>query len=294
MIFLCASPLGTDIIKPSKGDNIHSIDIMNCLVDDLYACANPEYNMSNGLSWNFNTIFWATFQGNLLAGNILIPISSISSMRVKVREYGDTLWRTIYEYEIHTEEDFEFARTYYYLKGNKTQYEIAIVPVLNGTEANYIINTVVSDFDGCYLCTKSKQYHAFINLSVEVTTNKEKNYITTLGRKKPFAISNGLSHYDTLSVSTSFVPIDGCELDFDHAVAYRQEINKFLTENDAIIFKDNKAHRWLVSIGNPITQSVDGHPDNIIYNLELTEIGDCDSTTDLYNTGLSDVDVEGV
>jgi len=50
----------------------------------------------------------------------------------------------------------------------------------------------------------------------------------------------------------------------------------------------------LVSVGNPITQTVDGHPDNIIYNLELTEIGDCDSTTDLFNAGLSDVDVEGV
>ena len=296
MIFLGATVTGTDVLKATLGDTINVVDIMNCLINDLYVSANADYNKQNdSLIWDINTIFWATFQGNLLAGNILIPISAISSMRIKVREYGDTLWRTIYEYEINSEEDFNFAKTYYYLKGNKTQYEVAIVPVLNSTEANYITNTVISDFDGCYLCTQAKQYHAFVNLSLEVTTNQNKEFITTLGRKKPFAISNGMSQYDTLSMSTSFVPVkDNCQLDFENAVAYRREVNNFLTENQAMILKDNKGRRWMVSAGNTISQSVDGHPDNIIYNIEFTEIGDSDSTTDLYNAGLSDVDVEGV
>lgn len=296
MIFLGATVTGTDILKATLGDTINVVDIMNCLINDLYVSANADYNKQNdSLIWDINTIFWATFQGNLLAGNILIPISAISSMRIKVREYGDTLWRTIYEYEINSEEDFNFAKTYYYLKGNKTRYEVAIVPVLNSTEANYITNTVISDFDGCYLCTQAKQYHAFVNLSLEVTTNQNKEFITTLGRKKPFAISNGMSQYDTLSMSTSFVPVkDNCQLDFENAMAYRREVNNFLTENQAMILKDNKGRRWMVSAGNTISQSVDGHPDNIIYNIEFTEIGDSDSTTDLYNAGLSDVDVEGV
>jgi len=296
MIFLGATVTGTDVLKVTLGDTINVVDIMNCLINDLYVSANADYNKQNdSLIWDINTIFWATFQGNLLAGNILIPISAISSMRIKVREYGDTLWRTIYEYEINSEEDFNFAKTYYYLKGNKTRYEVAIVPVLNSTEANYITNTVISDFDGCYLCTQAKQYHAFVNLSLEVTTNQNKEFITTLGRKKPFAISNGMSQYDTLSMSTSFVPVkDNCQLDFENAMAYRREVNNFLTENQAMILKDNKGRRWMVSAGNTISQAVDGHPDNIIYNIEFTEIGDIDSTTDLYNAGLSDVDVEGV
>lgn len=295
MIFLGATATGTDTLKTTLNDNINFVDVMNCLINDLYVSANVDYNKQNdSLLWDIHTIFWASFQGNLLAGNILIPISAISSMRIKVREYGDTLWRTIYEYEINSEEDFNFAKTYYYLKGNKTQYEVAIVPVLNSTEANYITNTVISDFDGCFLCTEAKQYHAFINLSLEVTTNQNKEFITTLGRKKPFAISNGMSQYDTISMSTSFIPMKDCQLDFDNVVDYRKEINKFLTENQAMILKDNKGRRWMVSAGNTITQSVDGHPDNIIYNIDFTEVGDSDSTTDLYNSGLSDVDVEGV
>lgn len=295
MIFLGATIIGTDDLKTNLNDSINAVDIMNLLINELYVSSNPDYNDQNDtLKWDINTIFWASFQGNLLAGNLLIPISAISSMRIKVREYGDTLWRTIYEYEVNTEEDFNFAKTYYYLKGNKTQYEIAIVPVLNSTEANYITNTVVSDFDGCYLCTQAKQYHAFLNLSLEVTTNQNKEFISTLGRKKPFAISNGMSHYDTLSVSTSFVPMRDCQLDFENAAAYRQEVNKFLTENQAMILKDDNGRRWMVSANSPITQSVDGHPNNVIYNIEFTEIGDIDSTTDLFNAGLSDVDVEGV
>ena len=291
MIFLGSSVIGADILKTNYCDDIRLVDIMNLFVDDLYASTNLD---SKELSWNFNTIFWAAFHGNLLAGNILIPIDYITSIRVKVREYGETLWRTIYEYEVNSPEDFNFARTYYYLKGNKTKYEIAIVPVLNGSEANYIINTVVSDFDGCYLCTQTNQYHAFLNLSLEVTTNKNKEFITTLGRKMPFAISNGLSYYDTLSMSTSFVPVNGCELDFDNATQYRREINKFLAETPAMVLKDDQGRRWMVSAGVPITQSVDGHPDNVIYNIEFTEVGDIDSTSDLFNAGLSDVDVEGV
>ena len=295
MIFLGATVIGTDTLKTTLNDGLNAVDVMNCLINDLYVSANPDYDDQNdSLKWDINTIFWASFQGNLLAGNLLIPISAISSMRIKVREYGDTLWRTIYEYEVNTEEDFNFAKTYYYLKGNKTKYEFAIVPVLNSTEANYITNTVVSDFDGCYLCTQAKQYHAFINLSLEVTTNQNKEFISTLGRKKPFAISNGLSQYDSLSMSVSFVPTNDCQFDFDRAATYRQEINKFLTETPAMIIKDDTGRRWMVSAGAPISQSVDGHPNNIIYNIEFTEVGDVDSTTDLFNAGLSDVDVEGV
>jgi len=296
MIFLGANVIGTDIVKTGLSDNIYAIDVMNLLIDDLYASTNVNYNKQhNDLSWDMNTVFWATFRGHLLAGNILIPMSSISSIRIKIREYGETLWKTIYEYEINKLEDFNFANTYYYLKGNKTLYEVAIVPVLNNTESSYITNTVVSDFDGCYLCTQGKQYHAFVNLSIEVTSNQNKEFISTLGRKKPFAISNGISQYDTISVNASFVPMnDNCQLNFDNIAAYRKEINKFLIETPTMILKDDHGRRWLVSAGGNIPQTVDGHPDNIVYNINFTEVGDADSTTDLFNSGLSDIDLEGV
>lgn len=295
MIFLGANAIGTDIVKAGLGDRINIIDVMNLLINDLYATTNADYNKTHeNLSWDINTVFWAAFKGNLLAGNILIPISSISAIRIKVREYGDTLWRTIYEYEINSEEDFNFANTYYYLKGNKTVYEIAIVPVLNNTESSYIINTVTSDFAGCYLCTQGKQFHAFINLSLEVTSNKNKEFISTLGRKQPFAITNGISQYDTISMSASFIPVKDCDLDFETSAYYRKEVNKFLIETPSMILKDDLGRRWLVSTGGTIPQTVDGNPNNVIYNIEFTEIGDADSTTDLYNAGLSDVNVEGV
>lgn len=292
MIFLGANAIGTDVLKAGLGDGLNVIDVMNLLIDDLYVTANREYDSS--LSWDINTIFWATFRGNLLAGNLLIPIDSITSIRIKIREDGDILWRTIYEYDINSSEDFNFANTYYYLKGDKTKYEIAIVPVLNNTESNYIVNTVISDFDGCYLCTKGQQYHAFINLGIEVTSNQNKQFISTLGRKKPFTITNGMSQYDTISMSASFIPNDNCELNFDKASAYRKEINNFLIENQAMILKDDLGRRWLVSAGGTISQTVDSHPDNVIYNIEFTEIGDADSTTDLFNSGLSDIDIEGI
>ena len=295
MLFLGASALGTDYLKSTYEDMINFISLSNMIINDVYVTKDTNYNTSHdSLAWDVNTIFWCMFQDNLLAGNIMIPMSSISSIRIKVREYGTGFWTTIYEYEIQSEEDFNFAQTYYFLKGNKTKYEIAIVPVLNGIESNYITNTVISDFDGCYMCTKSRQYHAFINLSLEVTTNHNKEFITTLGRAKPFAISNGLANYDTISMNASFIPMLNCQLDLDNAVKYRKEINKFLTDKQAIVLKDDKGSRWLVSVDNSIPQTVNGHPDNIVYDINFTEVGDCDSTTDLYINGLSDIDLEGV
>lgn len=294
MLFLGCSSVGVDTLKPTLNDTLYIVDLMNMIIDDIYVTANEKHSTDyESFKWDVNTIFWCKFQENLLAGNILIPIDSISSIRIKVREYDALFWTTIYEYEINSAEDFNFAYTHYYLKGNKTKYEIAIVPVLNGTESDYITNTVVSDFDGCYLCTKSEQYHAFINLSLNVTTNQSKEFVSTLGRKKPFVISNGMSIYDDIQMSASFIPMKDCELDMNDAARYRKEVNKFLTENQAMILKDDKGRRWLVSTTNTISQNVDGHPDNVIYDLQFTEIGDCDSTTDLYVNGLFDVNVEG-
>lgn len=294
MIFLGANFFGTDTLKSTINDNIFFVDVMNLLIDDLYVSADENHSTDySSLKWDVNTIFWCKFQGNLLAGNILIPIDTISSIRIKVREYDDIFWTTIYEYDINSVEDFNFANTYYFLKGNKTKYEIAIVPVLNGTESDYITNTIISDFDGCYLCTKSKQYHAFINLSLDVTTNQNKEFITTLGRKKPFAISNGMANYDDIHMNATFIPMKDCEFDLDSAAKYRKEVNKFLIENQAMILKDDQGQRWLVSANNSISQNVNGHSANVIYDIQFTEIGDCDSTTDLYINGLSDVNVEG-
>lgn len=295
MIFIGASVLGADTLKPAIAEPIYFVDVMNLLIDDLYVSSNENYNNENSeLKWDFNTVFWAMFKGNLLAGNILIPMEAISSIRIKVREDDSAQWTTIYEYEINTVEDFDFADTYYYLKGNKTRYEIAIVPVLNGTESSYITNSVASDFDGCYLCTKTKQYHAFINLAIDVTTNFNREFITTLGRKKPFSISNSMANYDTINMTASFIPMNNCLLDTDAATKYRNEVNRFLIENQAFILKDYQGRRWMVGVGNAIPQSPDGHVDNIVYSLTFTEIGDCDSTTDLYVNGFSDVNVEGL
>ena len=293
MLFLGCSSVGTDTLKTTLNDSIYVVDLMNLLIDDVYVSSNGKYNIKDELKWDVNTIFWCKFQENLLAGNILIPIDSISSIRIKVREYNDIFWTTIYEYEINSSEDFNFADTYYYLKGNKTKYEFAIVPVLNGTESEYITNTVISDFNGCFLCTKTQRYHAFINLSMNVTSNQNKEFITTLGRKKPFAISNGMANYDDINMNVTFIPMKDCDFDFDAAAAYRREINKFLIENKAIVLKDDQGQRWLVSTNNSISQNTEGHSANVVYDINFTEIGDCDSTTDLYNNGLSDINLEG-
>ena len=130
-------------------------------------------------------------------------------------------------------------------------------------------------------------------LKLHKKMNQNKEFITTLGRRKPFAISNGMANYDDIHMNATFIPMKDCEFDLNSAAKYRKEVNKFLIENQAMVLKNEQGQRWLVSTNNSISQTADGHPDVVIYDIQFTEIGDCDSTTDLYVNGLSDVNVEG-
>ena len=103
-----------------------------------------------------------------------------------------------------------------------------------------------------------------------------------------------MANYDAINMTASFIPMKNCLLDTEASTKYRNEVNRFLAESQALILKDYQGRRWMVGVGNAIPQAPDGHVDNIVYNLTFTEIGNCDSTTDLYINGLSDLNVEGL
>ena len=69
--------------------NLNSITLDNAIYDDLFVTKNynAEITQSNK-GWSFDTIMYAMFKGNLLAGNIEFALNTITSIRIKQREKG--------------------------------------------------------------------------------------------------------------------------------------------------------------------------------------------------------------
>lgn len=300
MLFFCGQTIcaGQHSLDTSKilVDNITAITIQDCLADKLFVSKNPDQEYSKTIEyWNYDTIMIADFKNDLLAGNLLFALDTVSSIRIKQREKGTFQWRTIYDIPIQSEEDLAFKRNYPFCRGN-TDYEFASMPVLNNhVEGNINIIECRSEFDSDYLVEKDKIVQINSTQKYEETRNQNASVITTLGRKYPIFVANGTANYDSGSFDTSFVAIDyvTCSLDLKNAVNYRNKIDDFLTNKKKKIYKTFYGDMWLVNIVDSISRSID-HYENPVHTVSWVETGDYNSTTDMYNADLIDVDYENI
>ena len=267
--------------------NLNSITLDNGIYDDLFVTKN--YNMvitNSNKEWNFDTVLHAMFKDSLLAGNIEFALNTITSIRIKQREKGKFDWITIYDIPIDSIEDLDFVRTYKYCKGN-TDYEFAVLPVLNNTiEGNMSVVECESKFTGAYLMERDASIQMAINFESTQQRNHSSTTIQTLGRTKPFYITNGMSNYESGSINVVFIQFDNCEPNTKTGAKYRKEIYDMLTNKKPKILKFDDGRTYIIGITDAISQSSD--IDIPVSTITWTEIGDIDSEEDLYENDFLD------
>ena len=266
---------------------INSIILDSGIYDDLFVTKNYNKEITNSSKeWDFDTILHAMFNNNLLAGNIEFALNTVSSIRIKQREKGKFDWITIYDIPINSIEDLNFVRTYKYCKGN-TNYEFAVVPVLNNTiEGNMSIVECESKFTGAYLMERDSSIQMVVNLESTQQRNHSSTTIQTLGRTKPFYITNGMSNYESGSINVVFIQFDNCEPNTKTGAKYRKEIYDMLTNKKPKILKFDDGRTYIIGITDAISQSSD--IDIPVSTITWTEIGDIDSEEDLYENDFLD------
>ena len=266
---------------------INSITLDNGIYDDLFITKN--YNMvitNSNKEWDFDTVLHAMFNNNLLAGNIEFALNTISSIRIKQKEKGKFDWITIYDIPINSIEDLNFVRTYKYCKGN-TNYEFAVVPVLNNTiEGNMSIVECESKFTGAYLMERDSSIQMIINFESSQQRNHSSTTIQTLGRQKPYYITNGMSNYESGSINVVFIQFDNCKPNTKTGSKYRKNIYDTLTNKKPKILKFDDGRTYIVGITEAISQTSD--IDIPVSTIAWTEIADIDSEDDLYENGFLD------
>jgi len=277
---------------PTDVPNINNIKIKNGIYDEVFATRNTNFEYSeNNKVWDFYTILYPLFQSNLYAGNVSFTSDTVTAIRVKRRKKGTYTWDVIFEVPIYTNADFTFERFDRFARGN-TEYEYSLVPVISGVEGNLNTNEIKSEFDGIYLVEKDVVYHCYLNTKIpETQRHQNSTIIETLGRKKPYVIKNGDLNYVSGSLNVTFIDKGlNCEYDIENGWKYREQVDDFLTNGRPKILKSDTGEMWLVSIVDSIPQDFSQHWQMPIHTIQWIEIGDCESTEDLFDADLIDVD----
>lgn len=283
----CSSQKALD----STGINvsISDIKIQNGIIDSLFITKDIAMNNDDLKEWNYNTLLYALFNNSTLAGNVDFSTSTVSSIRIKIKKHTDNKWENIMEIPINSNEDFNFNRYYSYCRGN-TEYDFALVPVINQVEGNLDVNTVKSKFEGAYLIEKNVMYHAFFNLKLEHHREHSATTVKTLGKKTPYYIKNGNVNYTSGTLQAIFIYVDkdSHKLDIENW-QYRENIDDFLTNGKLKLLKTENGKMWMIGIVDSISQDISKHEQLPIHNITWEQIGDADDINDLYENDFIDV-----
>lgn len=278
---------------PTDINNINYTRVQNGIFDHFNVSKNTEFDYSSiiPIKWDTNTIMDANFEGNISAGNVAVIAANVTSVRVKRRVKGTFEWTTIREIPIAKPEDLSFVIADN-LNAYNVEYEYAWVPMTNDVEGNYIIESILSQFQGVFICDVNNIFK--LQAGVEYNNNDANQQVGVFqpyNRKYPVIVSNSLINYQTGTISSWVLPEgfeDGKPLDRFEITKEKEAILKFLMNKKPKIIKDTNGNNWLVYFtGNPSMSYDNNYGQGMVkVNAEWTEVGNPNDKTDLYENGL--------
>ena len=286
----------TKSVTPDKL-TYNTLIVKNAVYDNIYSTSDVIENFDGSIpdNWNYDTYLYAKFENDLYGGNVSFTESIVDSVRIKRRTEKDSVFKTIYEKEINSNEDFQIEFIDYLEPVGTIEY--AYVPVISGGESNYISNSVVSDFDNFFICEKDRSYPMIINAEYNQTINYESSNVKPLGRKYPITVVNGNTGYKTGEMSATFVDYTNCILDVANAFEYRNIVYDMLINKQPKILKDHEGNLLIINIIENITE--DGRQylyqgqEGFYYlttKFNWVECGNAYSIGDLYDNNLIDTE----
>ena len=172
--------------------------------------------------------------------------------------------------------------------------------MINDTELNYITNKIYSQFNGVFIADINNifKYYAGVEYGDSIRVNPTAVF-EPIGSKYPIVVSNGLTNYESGSVSGRVIldqDLYNSTIDRFSELTYRNELVNFLTNKRAKVLKDWNGNIYLMIVmGNPVIK----FDNNLGMGLadvgfEWTEIGDVNNKNDLYRTGMINITEVGL
>lgn len=288
--FLCGDIMSVPC-TPTNVEDITYIKIENGEYDTLYVTkdVSSELELTIPEEWDFDTILYAKFNNNTLAGNVDWSLSTVSNVLIKRRKIDEFTWITLSNTIINTAEDFNISGVD--VTCGFDEYQYAVVPILNGIEGNYSYTTVevkadcllIADEDSVWVTTLTDGF-------CDNVSNVPNSTIVTMYDKYPTIVRNSDANYETISVTAGFTEFDKekCEWIFEdngRRLTRLKQCKAFLNNGKTKFLRNIDGRIWLVYITTPPTDSADQYYKNRQLSFECTEVGDPTLESDLYYAG---------
>ena len=286
--------VGSFGMLPIVTENFNVLQATAVAISKIEIDINKNGNDTIPTKWDYSTILMTDFTNNLFGGNLHYATEQTSFIKIKKRFKGDFEWQTIYEKPIQKDSDFNIE-IYDYLEPSDTNIEYAFVPINSSTglEGSFIINEVYSEFEGYFFVEKERVFQAYLNTENTKTLNRESSTQTTLGRKYPFVIENGMANYYSGTLQATFLPLKDCEFTLNQASKYEMLVDEFLSNKKSKILKDFMGNMWIIRVVNNISKK-NNDPRIPIYSIDWVEIGNAKDVIDLDTNNLLTVKLEEV
>ena len=280
-------------VAPNEIDNITTIRLTNAIFDHMNVTKDTslEYNTTVPTDWNYDTVLDVDFEGNLNASNVEFEISQISALKVKRRKKGELNWFTLKTINIDGDVSKMNFTIIDKLNAYDTEYEYALVPVMSGVEGNYIIQSILSKFNGVFVLDNQQTFKFFYDVQYGTNArNQSVSSFTPLGRKYPVIVSNGILSYDNGTLSATILNDDFETTGVLNPVAIvkkKELLKDFLTNKKAKILKDWNGNLWLIFVSSSpkVTYKAGAGMKIPSVQFDWIEIGDSNNQIDLYNAG---------
>lgn len=278
---------------PTNINDITFTKVQNGIFDHFNVSQDTSFDYSSIIPTDWDTDTWmnASFAGNTSAGNVAQVATGVTSIRVKRRIKGTFDWITIREIPVAKPEDLSFVITDN-LNAYNVEYEYAYVPMMEDVEGNYIVESILSKFEGVFICDIDTVFKFYAG--VEYDTNdaiQQVGVFQPFNRKYPIVVSNSIMQYQTGSIGGWVLPEDYEDthvFDRSKIVKEKEVLLNFLMNKKPKILKDMNGNNWLVYFtGNPSVTYDNNYGQGMLkVSAKWTEVGDPNDKTDLYENGL--------
>lgn len=287
---------GQQFYRPQEGVYITDYITKNSVVDDVYITRNVNEEFTTDIpTWTAGTVFHASMNGNLSAGNIEYITENISNIKIKRRTVGELDWITVYNQVVTQPIDLNFNIQDSFVPSGK-DYEYAIVPCINNTEQVYYTSQVHSYFDGVFVSELDRPAHLmnFMKLYSNVSYNQD-NITQDIGILKPFnqvyptIIQNSKTNFRSLTVSGDILDND-YGFDANEINDIKDKWMAFLTNGRIKFVKDWNGDIIMGKITTPPSFTYKNNTSMIIPTISfvITEQGKYNNIDDLRRNGYLD------
>ena len=294
----CGSLFCADVMSiactPTDINNITRVELSDGMYDDLRVTHNITEELSSEVNqeWDWDTILHAKFNSNTSAGNVDWDLDRVSYLLIKRKKVNEFKWITLEAHETKTIEDFNLRNIDITATPNY-EYQYAAVPIINGVEGFYSIDTVKVLINSLFIGDRDEVWCTDISDNyLDNVSQVPQQSVVTMYDRYPTIVRNTAANYEEITVNAQFFPTeeDGCTINLDgdeqKRVDYNNRAKMFLRNENAKVLKSMDGNIWLVYVTTPPQDTAVDDYKNRKITFTCTEVGDINDEEDLYEAGL--------